>query len=301
MQTVIFHAAAADLIVRRRFFTRRHQTSARLGRMLNIEFEPRTHSRRTPEIATRYVNRILEVRPRHQHAMKLRQAVERHARVEVMLDVVVDVLRRDKDVLEDGRAGGPRLRIRVGAALDRGMLGDAADAEDHRHPGEQRHEPIHQQQVKRAEPCQQHQHRGVKAVARDQEPAADASVPREQHQRQLEIVDRAEPGQVAQHQEREPAPVLGKDPGRVALAPGPIGILAGIQKTMMREVVLAVRSRRDEIGPRQDYFGGPIVEPAAAEQAVVDAVVHQDQQRMLPRSDERDGQQVQREVEVALA
>ena len=92
-----------------------------------------------------------------------------------------------------------------------------------------------------------------------------------------------------------------KDPRRVALAAGPVGILAGIQITMMREVVPAVCARGNEIRPRQDNFGGPIVEPPISKQPVVDTVVHQDQQRVLARSYERNGQQVHGEIEVALA
>src|SRR5271169_1383850 len=89
------------------------------------------------KVAARHMNGILELRLRHQNAMELRQTVEGNARVEVMLDVVVDVLRRNEDVLEHRRARGPRLRVSAGMAIDSGMLGDAADAEDHDEPGEQ--------------------------------------------------------------------------------------------------------------------------------------------------------------------
>src|SRR6202167_2923090 len=58
------------------------------------------------KITARYVNGILEVRPRHQHAMEFRQPVERNARVEVMLDVIVDVFRRDENVRKNRRACG---------------------------------------------------------------------------------------------------------------------------------------------------------------------------------------------------
>src|SRR5271156_6863704 len=89
------------------------------------------------KVAARHMNGILELRLRHQHPMELWQTVEGNARVEVMLDVVVDVLRRKEDVLKHGRAGGSRLSVCVRAALDSGMFGDAADAEDHDEPGEQ--------------------------------------------------------------------------------------------------------------------------------------------------------------------
>src|ERR1700734_2567299 len=104
------------------------------------------------KVAARHMNGFLELRLRHQHAMELGQTVEGNARVEVMLDVVVDVLRRNEEVLEHGGARRSRLRVSAGAAIDSGMFGDAADAEDHDEPGEQRNDPIHQQNMKRAEP-----------------------------------------------------------------------------------------------------------------------------------------------------
>ena len=139
--------AAADLRVRRRFCVRARASTSIMLRHGSGACEelPETGIRRMrvakafaehSQIAARYVHGILEVRLRHQYAMKFRQPIERNARVEVMLDVVVHVLRRDKDVLENGRAGGPGLRVRVRATLDSGMFGDAADAENHGHPRE---------------------------------------------------------------------------------------------------------------------------------------------------------------------
>src|SRR5271163_2596493 len=122
------------------------------------------------------MNGILELRLRHQHAMELRQTIERNTRVEVMLDVVVDVFRRNEDVLEYGRAGGSRLRVSARVAVDSGMFGDAADAEDHDEPGEQRNDPVHQQQMKCAEPGEACKHRRVEAISNNQETSAHSGV-----------------------------------------------------------------------------------------------------------------------------
>src|ERR1700734_2437883 len=113
------------------------------------------------KVAARHMNGFLELRLRHQHAMELWQTIEGNAWVEVMLDVVVDVLRRNEEVLEHGRAGGSRLRVGAGAAVDSGMFGDTADAEDHDEPGEQRNDPVHQQKMKRAERGKDCQNRRV--------------------------------------------------------------------------------------------------------------------------------------------
>ena len=152
-------------------------------------------------------------------------------------------------------------------------------------------EPVHQEKVKRPEPGEHREDCGVEAVSRNQEPAAHASVPRQQHQRQFEIVDCAEAGQIAEHQQCEPAPVLGKHPRRIALPARPVRILSGIQVAM----------RRNEIWPRQNSLGGQVIEPPAAEQPVVYAVMHQNEQGVLPRADERNRHHVCDEAEVPVA
>src|SRR5713226_5295475 len=110
--------------------------------------------------------------------MEFRKPVERNARIEVMLDVIIHVLRRHKDVLEQGSARGSGMRVRVAPALDRGMLGDTADTKNQDEPGEERNKPVHQEQMQRAEPRKGQHHRHVKSIPGEKKSAADAAVSR---------------------------------------------------------------------------------------------------------------------------
>ena len=78
---------------------------------------------------------------RARDAVHARQVVAGHVEQQMMLEVVVHVVRRDEQPLEKIGARGARVAQGIVAVGHDGMLGDVADAGDHHHPGDQRHQP----------------------------------------------------------------------------------------------------------------------------------------------------------------
>src|ERR1700733_147866 len=78
-------------------------------------------------IRARHVSALAIPRLRHQDRVKLGQAIEGHARKKMMLDMEVDVFRREKNPLDQRRLRSPRSRIGTPwlANFDRGMRGGA--------------------------------------------------------------------------------------------------------------------------------------------------------------------------------
>jgi len=95
--------------------------------------------------------------------------------------------------------------------------------------------------------------------------------------------------------------MLREHPRGIALVTDPIGIFGGIEVPMMGKMVLAIRSRRDQVRPRQQDFGSPIVKPAVSKQPVMYPLVHQNEQRVLPRTDKRNHKQIKKRMPEALA
>src|SRR5260370_42018801 len=118
--------------------------------------------------------------------------------------------------------------------------------------------------MKRAEPCGHEDDACVEPVSSGEKAATAACVLREQSPHQHEIENSAETGRVAKYQHCETPEPHRKYPGQVALPARPVGILSGVQITMMRKMIPAIRARRDEIWPRQDNFRGPVVQASVS-------------------------------------
>src|SRR5437588_11332514 len=89
-------------------------------------------------------------------------------------------------------------------------------------------------------------------------------------------------------------------PFRIVLLAIPVRIIFSVDVVVMRQMILAIRSHRHEMWPRQQQLGYPVVESAIAEQPVMSPIVHQDQHRVLPRPDERYSRRVQKNIPEVL-
>ena len=69
------------------------------------------------------------------------QLVARHVEQQMMFEVIVHVVGRDEQPLQEIRLCGARIAQRIVAVGNDGVLGDVADASNHHHPGQQRHQP----------------------------------------------------------------------------------------------------------------------------------------------------------------
>ena len=78
--------------------------------------------------------------PRHD-VVDARQVVARHVEQQVMLEMIVDVVRRDEQPLQHVGAGCPGVAQGIIAVGHGSVLGDVADAGDDHHPGQHRHQP----------------------------------------------------------------------------------------------------------------------------------------------------------------
>src|SRR5215469_5500039 len=84
--------------------------------------------------------------------MQLGQPKERHTRKEVMLEVIVHVLRREENPLQERRQGRPSARVGSRLPLKGRVLGDASDAENEHETSEQRDQPVQENQTSRPAP-----------------------------------------------------------------------------------------------------------------------------------------------------
>jgi len=74
-------------------------------------------------------------------AVHARQVVTGDVEQQMMFEVVVDVIGRDEQPLEEMRARGAGVAQRIVTVGHDGVFGDVADARDHHHPRQHRHQP----------------------------------------------------------------------------------------------------------------------------------------------------------------
>src|SRR5579863_5058974 len=99
----------------------------------------------------------------HQCRTELRKIIERYARKEMMLEVIVDIVRGEEPSLPEIGDDGPRaaeLFVIVHAAE---MLGDAADIDEQKEQRHIRHHPVQQKTFPDAE--QRYEHSGTEIIS----------------------------------------------------------------------------------------------------------------------------------------
>ena len=231
-----------------------------------------------------------------------RQAVPGNFRARVMFTVVVDVVRPDGQPAKKPRRPAAR-KARVG--VRRGMLREAANLLEQLGHRDVRHEP-EQRHVQRGDGPERIRARdgagehhvlecqlGVRA-----RPGEPQRFPSDRLAQVANGHDDAVPGQhVAGELPRQRAGGEGTERPRLpAVQQHAFGIARCSEMTMMAEVERAVEVDRQQQWNADDRVHDEVVHPPAARDEAVDAVMIEDEDRMLSRGDEERGKDNDRSV-----
>ena len=184
------------------------------------------------------------------------------------------------------------------------MFDGAPDAEEDLHQRAVRHQPVQHEQPAEGPACHAESHRqhhrpaeceaahvGRLRIARRSLLPEEPPVELPGHERNVrEILERRDHVQPAHVAQQEPPELLRSE--WIARINGPVRVVRGMRVPVVLQMDERPLGQRDEHREGGDVPVEAVVDPGVGGQAFMDGLVSEDHQRVLPGSDDRDGENV---------